>query len=1796
MYRKIVYIFLIILIFSKCLHSKNQTISNSLPFSIQKSTLQATTIIFKLPEYFIDQVEVNGIIENEVRSLNANNCIQAGKPKFPFYSTTIAIPRNSNPKLNSLQVKDSQNYSNIKIKTIENDNESIISNERIYETKGVQTAESITISEVQVFRDYNIININYYPFSYSSTKRELTINKSVEITIEHEPISGEGFQNHIEISKVFEPMYKALIANYDQIKSDYPVYQKPRLLIIYPNVSNTQFQTSLSGLINWKKQKGFQVNAVSTTMTGNSSTLIKSYIQNLYNNIETRPDYILLIGDAGLSDIIIPTFSESYQSSLPSGEGDYPYTFLEGNDKVGDAIIGRISVDNGSTFSVIVSKILSYEKTPDLAGTDWLNNALLVSDSNQSGISTIQVNQYVESLIEDFDSSHNYNRVYGNVNSNQMVNGMNQGVFYFNYRGFYGTSGFNNGSLAELTNVSKLPLCVFLTCDTGAFMGTSLIESISRLGTSTNSKGAIASIGLSTSHTLTPYNNFMSCGIAEAFFGKNIPEIGSAMLYSKVKLLKTYNGDLLNHSNTLNQWMNLMGDPSIQLYRTIPKGFSVTVPSSVFIGSHQISITVKDQEGSPISDALVSLFYNGIANPITDYSNSQGDVLLPVNQVISDNIIITISKADFKTYIVSIPTISGATIGVESSSILDSPNGNNNQQINPGETIKLSTIIKNFTSSAKNDLTVNISTDNPYIEITDSTGIIPIINSESTANLTDEFTFSVSSVYPANMPLNMKVTIRTGNEVYEDYLFYEVKVIDIDFQAYEVLTPSQILNIGETASIKVLLKNNGQISSGQLSIKLKSKSMFLQVVDSMSVVSSIDPGESITNQADPFIIHSLNGIYPGVRLPLTMEISNSQGYQEEEVFDIQVGQVGEHDPIPPDSYGYVCYDQTDTDYSDAPIYDWIEIANIGTQLDITDVGNNGDQTVQVQLPFSFRMYGKGYTQLSICSNGWLSPGFCDQTTFRNVGIPGPMVPRPLIAPYWNDLALSGISSRVMTWYDPDNHYFIVQWNDLKCVQTVMSVDQSANVTFQVILYDPEYYATSLGDSPIKFQYLSFHPGYNNDDLERPNNYFTTGIMDETGSRGIQYVYNNIYSPGATPLNNSSALYFTHPYFLNENPYLTLNSPILQDENGNQIFEAGETVRIGVPLLNIGLTNATNVHASLSSSDPWITILHGNSDYENLVPSGIESNVQDFIIKISNNCTNNLTATMKVHISTNEGEWDRSFNFLIRKALLGYSSYLINDESGNGNGLLDTGENAKIIVNIVNQSEIDIRNLQVHLTSENSQLNIVSNPITIPIMQGNSMYQAVFNIQVSSQISDQLTLPIQLELTSSNADPLNKVINVGINQNGALLEESFNDWLPQGWIVQYYSNNWVQANTNLAGGTAPEVVFYGIPSFTGLTRFISKTLDATLYSSVMLSFKHTLVLNNESEASIGVATRTMYGEWHTVWSMPISGVTGETRNIPINNSDIGHPNFQICWFIDGATNGISSWNLDDAELQASIGNTALIKGMVSLDSNLINIQEMKVTSGDYSTIPNTEGNYELYVLPGNYQDICVQHSYIHSNQLPGMSLITGQILENQNLFGNYIAPINTLTYNYSTTSHQIIMNWLHDLPTESPLILSGFKVYRQINNGQYDIFQNSNTNTCSDQLDPHKTYRYYITANYGNFESDSSNVITILSEGVDNEDNLEKPIINCLNQNYPNPFNPCTKVSFSISERLPVKVSIYNIKGQCVRTLLNERLEKGRYDVVWSGDNDQGRRVSSGIYFVQMHTPKYTNIKKALLLK
>jgi len=202
----------------------------------------------------------------------------------------------------------------------------------------------------------------------------------------------------------------------------------------------------------------------------------------------------------------------------------------------------------------------------------------------------------------------------------------------------------------------------------------------------------------------------------------------------------------------------------------------------------------------------------------------------------------------------------------------------------------------------------------------------------------------------------------------------------------------------------------------------------------------------------------------------------------------------------------------DPDYS--PTYNWREINNIGTNLNLTD-----DSVIKdVDLGFDFTYFGESYNSVTISSNGWLSFLPCSIPYFWNFSVPFPMGPSAMVAPFMDDLDDNEGTEpfNVYSYSDPQTKEFIVEWDNVANGETddlcPLECDRE---TFQVILT-----ARDDGNGDILFQYKDFN------DVDVDGNFSTIGIESADQNFGIQYRFRGININQASDVEDGLAILFT----------------------------------------------------------------------------------------------------------------------------------------------------------------------------------------------------------------------------------------------------------------------------------------------------------------------------------------------------------------------------------------------------------------------------------------------------------------------------------------------------------------------------------------------------------------------------------------------------------------------------------------------------------------------------------------------
>jgi hypothetical protein len=106
----------------------------------------------------------------------------------------------------------------------------------------------------------------------------------------------------------------------------------------------------------------------------------------------------------------------------------------------------------------------------------------------------------------------------------------------------------------------------------------------------------------------------------------------------------------------------------------------------------------------------------------------------------------------------------------------------------------------------------------------------------------------------------------------------------------------------------------------------------------------------------------------------------------------------------------------------------------------------------------------------------------------------------------------------------------------------------------------------------------------------------------------------------------------------------------------------------------------------------------------------------------------------------------------------------------------------------------------------------------------------------------------------------------------------------------------------------------------------------------------------------------------------------------------------------------------------------------------------------------------------------------------------------------------------------------------------------------------------------------------------------LQTGITNKETDRTAADFVLNDNYPNPFNPETTIEYELPQAGPVRLEVYNILGQKIKTLIDQNQVAGVHRVVWNGKNELSEAVASGIYLYRIQSQDFEATKRMLLIR
>jgi hypothetical protein len=782
--------------------------------------------------------------------LSESFTIKPGFPEVPYIAKVLAIPDQATLSYEILETGITQTFHDIYLPPareswIEGEQESAYTeNERAFNSTKAYPENMVSIEPPSVFRDFRIARISIFPFRYYPAAKKLETISSITIKIKYSEGLGINPKNSQRkpIAPSFGSLYRSFIFNYENVlEKSYGGKEDGHdlMLCIMPD----DFEASFQDYADWKRQSGTDIHITKFSDIGanaSDETIIKDHIEDAYFNWEIPPTYVLLVGDEG----VCPTHGGSIDENY-FGE-------MEGNDYFPELMIGRFTNQSDYGLLVMTNKFKNYETDPYIADTEWFEKGICCS--NNAYESQVETKRFAAEQMLDygFTSVDTMMNSYPcNYDLQDVINAINEGRSYLNYRGEGWSSGWwasctpmSISDASSLTNGQKLPFVTSIGCGVAMFGGECFGEAWIEGGTISSPKGAAAFMG-PTGNTHTTYNNKIDKGIYVGMFQEGMDTPGQAQLRGKLYMYNVFGNDYYVEYHY--RIFCLLGDPSIHIWKDIPQEITADYPSSVPLGTNSVEFTITHTStGLAVENAQVTISDDTYFS--TGYTDEQGVALIDMDVLEPKEFTVTVRGGTVIPYQGELFAVvpSGAYVIEDSYAINDAAGGNNNSLMDYGESNLLSLTMENVGIDAAEEVEVTISTNNGFITITDNTEIYDYIPAGTTLTVTDGFAYTVSPSIPDLEQVNFEVTATDASETWTSNFTIEAHAPIIDYIQYAISDPTGNnngkLDPGETVDLIITIENSGSSTAIDVLGNLFENDPYLLLNSSQTTFGDLEGG------------------------------------------------------------------------------------------------------------------------------------------------------------------------------------------------------------------------------------------------------------------------------------------------------------------------------------------------------------------------------------------------------------------------------------------------------------------------------------------------------------------------------------------------------------------------------------------------------------------------------------------------------------------------------------------------------------------------------------------------------------------------------------------------------------------------------------------------------------------------------------------------------------------------------------------------------------------------------------------
>lgn len=900
--KKAIFLLLCVILVFPALAGQWTSIRSQQPSSARTELIQSdistSTIHFSVDGFFMNPVKTPRGDAYTISVGEGTPLLTKGAPDLPKLTASVIIPDDA---MMEVRVTDASyvEFNNILIAPSKGNLTRDIDPSAVPFEFGSQYDENrffpentASLRDPFILRDFRGQTVVVNPFVYNPVSKtlrvytDITVKVSKSGTSQLNALNRNGYPARMDYD--FTQVYSHQFLN--TMNQDYtPLYDYGRMLII----CHGPFMQAMQPFVDWKNSMGILTEMVDVSTIGNTAASIKSYVSNYYTT--NGLTFLLLVGDA-------PQIPTNTTGDL-GGPSDNAYGYLLGNDHYPDIFVGRFSAETVDQVNTMVQRTLEYEQEP-FQGSDWMPKGIGIGSDQGPGDDNEYDYQHIRNIrtklmdftytevAELYDGSQGGEDQSGNPTAAMVSTEVNAGSSIMNYTGHgsetsWGTTGFSNTNVNQLTNNHMWPFILSVACVNGSFTNTTCFaEAWLRAKNANGPTGAVATIMSTINQSWNPPmdgHDEMNDLLVGTYPDNIKRTFGGLTMNGCYKMNEDYGND----GDEMTDTWTIFGDPSLLVRTDMPESLSVTHESQIFIGSTTFNVSC------PTSGALAALSLDGELITSGFITNGSLVLNLPVFQM-PDTLKLVVTAFNKLPYIVWVPVIpnNGPYLLYYGNAVNDVA-FNNNGLADYGESVTLDLSFSNIGVLPAENVLVQLSSSDPYITLTDSTEVYTLIPANDTTGLTDGFGFTLSNAIPDLHAIPFHFVASDSTDSWSGNFVVTAHAGKLKMSYFEISDPEGNGNgkadPGETFDVIVTVNNAGTALAtnvaGQISLNDPWVTLVSQAVQQYG---NLDGGTTATQT---YTLYADPGTPDGHLAACAFLMTADKGLNTATSFNVVIGQI-----------------------------------------------------------------------------------------------------------------------------------------------------------------------------------------------------------------------------------------------------------------------------------------------------------------------------------------------------------------------------------------------------------------------------------------------------------------------------------------------------------------------------------------------------------------------------------------------------------------------------------------------------------------------------------------------------------------------------------------------------------------------------------------------------------------------------------------------------------------------------------------------------------------------------------------